>query len=364
LNRPGSDEDIKRAFDQIDVDGTGLVEWNEFSFSLMGEKALNFGALADLEILDNLLQETEEVMKGLRDALFESKASNADRAERNKDMRERLTRMKGDMNSSLNSVIGKVMSVMGQDARDLMTDEQISKVLIATFKKFDTDGSGGLEYPEFQAAFESLGLVASPAELQDAFKKVDTDGSGVVDQTEFVIAVKDSRMAELSLNVIVQQMDGSLDGLENIFADYKRKLEASTTQSGIDMKMSEEKFRAFQAAARKRRILKRQNEEKVQEMVRNLGKQLSSMTGTKMVENHEEYEAYNTIKDTFQAFDRDGNAELGWSEYLEAWRFLNQPGTDEDVKRAFDAVDVNGSGLVEFDEFVFSIMGEKSLKYG
>eukprot|EP00492_Amphilonche_elongata_P002330 TRINITY_DN258_c0_g1_i3.p1 TRINITY_DN258_c0_g1~~TRINITY_DN258_c0_g1_i3.p1 ORF type:complete len:338 (+),score=92.20 TRINITY_DN258_c0_g1_i3:430-1443(+) len=225
LNRPGTDEDIKKAFDAIDVDGTGLVEWNEFAFSLMGEKALNFGALADLETLDNLLIETEEVMKGLRDALFESKASNSDRAERNKDMRERLQRMKGEMNSSLNSVIGKVMSVMGQDARDLMTDEQITKVLVATFKKFDTDGSGGLEYPEFQQAFESLGLVASDAELREAFKKVDTDGSGVVDQSEFVLAVKDSRMAELSLNVIVQQMDGSLDGLENIFADYKRKLE-------------------------------------------------------------------------------------------------------------------------------------------
>ena len=135
-------------------------------------------------------------------------------------------------------------------------------------------------------------------------------------------------MAELSLNVIVSQMDGSLAGLEDIFADYKRKLEAIKNQSGIDMKMSEEKFRKFQAAARKRRILKRKNEEEVNQMVRDLGKQLSSMTGTPLVENHEEYEAFNTIRDTFNAFDRDGNAELGWAEYLEAWRFLNQPGTD------------------------------------
>ena len=34
-------------------------------------------------------------------------------------------------------------------------------------------------------------------------------------------------MAELSLNMIVSQMDGSLAGLEDIFADYKRKLEES-----------------------------------------------------------------------------------------------------------------------------------------
>merc|ERR1712004_816866 len=119
------------------------------------------------------------------------------------------------------------------------------------------------------------------------------------------------------------------------------------------MKMSEEKFRQFQQAARKIRILKRKNQEDVQEMVRNLIKDLASMTSTNVVKNHQEYEMYNTIRDTFNAFDRDGNAELGWAEYLEAWRFLNQPGEDADIKRAFDAVDVDGSQLVELDEFVF-----------
>ena len=73
---------------------------------------------------------------------------------------------------------------------------------------------------------------------------------------------------------------------------------------------------------------------------------------------------YFQFKDTFNAFDRDGNAELGFPEYMEAWKFLNQPGNDADIKRAFDAVDVDKSGLVEWDEFVFTIMGEKALKYG
>ena len=44
--------------------------------------------------------------------------------------------------------------------------------------------------------------------------------------------------------------------------------------------------------------------------------------------------------------------------------FLDQPGIDSDVKGAFDAVDINGSGLVEIDEFMFSIMGESANKYG
>merc|ERR1712193_396483 len=112
------------------------------------------------------------------------------------------------------------------------------------------------------------------------------------------MAIKNSRMAELSLNVIVSQMDGQIAGLEDIFSDYKRKLEASSKQQGIDMKMSEEKFAKFQAAARKRRILKRKNQEEVNELVRNLGKELCSMTGTPLVDNHEEHDLYNTLRDT------------------------------------------------------------------
>ena len=45
-------------------------------------------------------------------------------------------------------------------------------------------------------------------------------------------------------------------------------------------------------------------------------------------------------------------------------KFLGQTGLEADIKNAFDGVDVDGSGLVEWTEFCFSIMGEKSSKYG
>merc|ERR1712142_346324 len=77
----------------------------------------------------------------------------------------------------------------------------------------------------------------------------------------------------------------------------------------------------------------------------------------------EQEKMYNTLKDTFNAFDRDGSAELGYPEYVEAWRFLGQPGDDKVIKNAFDAVDVDGSGLMDWIEFAFSIMGENAIKY-
>ena len=46
----------------------------------------------------------------------------------------------------------------------------------------------------------------------------------------------------------------------------------------------------------------------------------------------------NTLKDTFDAFDKDGSGEMGYPEYVESWKFLNRPGTEQDIKSSFDAI--------------------------
>ena len=98
-------------------------------------------------------------------------------------------------------------------------DIEIWSCWVATCNKFDADGPGQLEYDEFKQAFSDLGLNGSESEIQEMFKKVDVDGSGYVDRVEFSNAVKSSRMAELSLNVLISQMDGKLDGLGDIFGN-------------------------------------------------------------------------------------------------------------------------------------------------
>lgn len=77
LDRPGTDSDIKNAFDSVDVDRSVLIEWSEFAFSLMGEAALNFGPLADLELLVDLLEDTESLLSGLRGSLRDARESDA-----------------------------------------------------------------------------------------------------------------------------------------------------------------------------------------------------------------------------------------------------------------------------------------------
>ena len=70
------------------------------------------------------------------------------------------------------------------------------------------------------------------------------------------------------------------------------------------------------------------------------------------------------MKDTYNGFDADGSGQMGFPEYVEAWKFLSQPGDHATIKKAYDSVDVDGSGSIDWHEFVFSIMGQSALKYG
>jgi len=155
------------------------------------------------------------------------------------------------------------------------------------------------------------------------------------------------------------KMDGHLEGLENLFSSYKDRLEKAKREAAERMKANEGKFANFQASTRRRRLNARQMREE-------LAKKTHTMVRRLMVLNNQEVpkedglQMYNTLKDAFNAFDKDGNAELGYPEYVEAWKFLAQPGTESDIKKAFDGVDFDNSGLVEWEEFVFSIMGEES----
>ena len=152
-------------------------------------------------------------------------------------------------------------------------------------------------------------------EQNAAFDKVDVDKSGIVDRTEFKKAITDSRANELSLTVIMTQMDGHLDGMESIFGEYKTKLEKAKKEAQDRLANSEDRFKMFQQTVRRRRLMKKQMQERIAEITREL---VSKMGGEE--QNAEEYEMYKTLKDTFNAFDKDGNAELGFPEYREAWK--------------------------------------------
>ena len=88
-----------------------------------------------------------------------------------------------------NSVVGpKKIQEMEQMMRDKL--QQRTKTgpfqLRKTFKYFDRDGSGGIDFDEFQRAMEMMGFAFTDLQQLALFARYDESGSGEVDYGEFV----------------------------------------------------------------------------------------------------------------------------------------------------------------------------------
>ena len=153
-----------------------------------------------------------------------------------------------------------------------------------------------------------LGSSSAWRDLKTKSEKVDTNKSGQVDINEFKTAIKSERMMELNMGSLFSKL-------------------------GIEVASKEDRFRAFEATMRRRRLMKQNYEENVQKATKNIIEKLCQVTGKAVPHKDEDKQKmYNTLKDTFNAFDGDGSGQLGYPEYVEAWKFLNRPGGEEAIK--------------------------------
>jgi hypothetical protein len=194
--------------------------------------------------------------------------------------------MKADVTSDMNALMS---NLLGMDPRDVLSEAEIDGHLEEAFKKFDEDGSGEMGTWEFTQAWFFLGLKGSEEEIQEAFKGVDTDKSGLVDINEFNQAIKSERMAELNLKHVLGKMGVNL---QNVNGQYDR----------------------FKATEQRRRLLKKTWEENIATISKSIIEKLCAISHVQPPQKDpEEVKVYNTLKDTFDAFDKDGSLLGGWT---------------------------------------------------
>jgi len=70
------------------------------------------------------------------------------------------------------------------------------------------------------------------------------------------------------------------------------------------------------------------------------------------------------LREAFNKYDEPKTAALDTASFKEAARFCGFNGSDADLVNRFNSVDVDGSGTVDFYEFVLSDMGKKASKVG
>lgn len=142
------------AFDSVDVDGTGLADLQEFVFSIVGEKELNFGTLADMEMLKGLLGNVGKEYSLLRKSLQETRMAADELANRSKRLRGRLENMKSEVSGQVNDLLSEMLGIKPED---ILSAEEINDHLTAAFNKFDEDNSDQLGQWQFTQAWFFLG---------------------------------------------------------------------------------------------------------------------------------------------------------------------------------------------------------------
>ncbi len=64
------------------------------------------------------------------------------------------------------------------------------------------------------------------------------------------------------------------------------------------------------------------------------------------------WEDLNRLKGVFDKFDKDQNGAIDREEFTEFLSAIGKPMGAEQIARGFAEIDVDGSGVIEFDEFV------------
>jgi hypothetical protein len=127
------------------------------------------------------------------------------------------------------------------------------------------------------------------ANNSDAFKNVDVDNSGLIDLKEFIDAIRGERMLELSLGNVLKKM-------------------------GVQYDDRVDQFEAFRKSQDRRRLMKKTWEENIATISKSIIEKLCAISHVQPPQKDpEEVKVYNTLKDTFDAFDKDGSLLGGWT---------------------------------------------------
>jgi len=325
LNLSLTNDQLRRTFNQLDDKNTGLVTEDQFLSAVISD--MDPAQYTGKNQFDNLMDRLGE---------FDDRLNELVGGDASKVLRNRLDQMKSDMDSRVGGLFDTMKGMTGIDM-DSISPEVLEKHLTDAFNKFDYSRDGRLGFNEFSKAWSDLGLKASPEELQQAFNAVDTNSSGFVDRAEFISAIKESRLPELNLKVVMESIGVHLTGLMD-------------------------KWNSFSSTQQRRRKQRKTMEATLAERLSEMVDVLSQITGKPR--DAGAAEAHREMRETFERFDRNGSGELNLEEYKKAWKFLGRPGTDEEIVSAFKGVDVDNSGFIEWEEFVFSLQGDEAAKYG
>lgn len=201
-----------------------------------------------------------------------------------------------------NDVVGlEKIQEMEQMMRDKL--QQRTKTgpfqLRKTFKYFDRDGSGGIDFSEFQRAMELMGFAFTDLQQLALFARYDESCSGEVDYSEFVERVMESDFKGVS--------SGSRRALSALVSSaFLHQRGGPSLEVDDDSDLDEEELETF-----------------------------------RRVEVHK----------LFNMVDEDGSGLIDKMEMARLLKSLGKSLSQEEMDKGFTMLDRDSSGSIDFDEF-------------
>eukprot|EP00930_Biecheleria_cincta_P038673 TRINITY_DN26560_c0_g1_i1.p1 TRINITY_DN26560_c0_g1~~TRINITY_DN26560_c0_g1_i1.p1 ORF type:complete len:1192 (-),score=217.37 TRINITY_DN26560_c0_g1_i1:69-3644(-) len=285
-------EAYKKAFEDCDNDGSGLVENSELE-----ELLRSFGIEPMEHVMEEVLAEVDEDGRGELDL------------------------------HEFEHLMDVILS------REGFTKSEYEEFM-SLFQRFDRDNSGEIDVKELIAMINWLGYTITPSDLQAIVAEVDVDGSGEINKREFLVCMRKlrDRSLKLVMEVIkVNDQDGSgtidrkelflvLRGLGYEIAD-SAAIDESQTEAGLAS-------------------------------VDELGlSQLWRILAVYRLREGMTNEEVESIYAAFHAQDKDGSGELETREAPAALRELGYKCDFSVVQNVLGKVDVDDTGALDQVEF-------------
>lgn len=254
---------------------------------------------------------SQDAYRGNMDNNGDSVNSSDD--ENDKDKIEKSYKERKAEYAEANSIVGlDKIHEMEQMMRDKL--QQRTKTgpfqLRKTFKYFDRDGSGGIDFEEFQRAMDLMGFQFSDIQLLALFARYDDSCTGEVDYNEFVEKVMESDFKKIvpsqkkNLNKLVSTAFGSNGGIgtdgEQILADDE------------DSDMDEEELEEFRRTE-VRKLFDLIDRDDSQSIERSEVGMLLKALGRSDVNQR-------SIEEGFQRLDTDNSGRIEWEEFYSLFK--------------------------------------------
>uniref|UniRef100_A0A158PBM7 EF-hand domain-containing protein n=1 Tax=Angiostrongylus cantonensis TaxID=6313 RepID=A0A158PBM7_ANGCA len=118
------------------------------------------------------------------------------------------------------------------------------KFFTETFKKYDDDADGFIDFDELKRMMEKLGEAQTHIALKEIIRKVDEDQDGKISLREFFLIFRLAAQNQLGCSEVFQKLADSIDvskeGVLGAASFFQAKIEEQTKLSRFEQEIKEE----------------------------------------------------------------------------------------------------------------------------